>query len=135
MSEQPAVQSRPSGEQAASTGPITARTEGLRIGVTGATGYIGTRLVPRLLEAGYPVRCLVRSPRKLADRPWYNDPRVEVVATDLSDGPALTGQLRGCAAVFYLVHSMLSAGGRYADLDRAMARRFAQSAAAAAVSR
>ena len=43
--------------------------------VTGATGYIGGRLVPRLLDAGYRVRCLVREPRKLQSRPWALDPK------------------------------------------------------------
>ena len=43
--------------------------------VTGASGYIGGRLVPRLLEAGCRVRCLARAPRKLHDRPWASHPR------------------------------------------------------------
>ena len=64
-----------------------------KVAVTGATGYIGTRLVPRLVAAGYAVRCLARSPRKLADRPWYADPRVEVVASDLGDESSLTDEL------------------------------------------
>jgi uncharacterized protein YbjT (DUF2867 family) len=64
--------------------------------VAGATGYIGTRLVPRLMAAGYRVRCLARSPRKLADRSWYSDPRVEIVRSDLSDVEALAQQLDGC---------------------------------------
>jgi uncharacterized protein YbjT (DUF2867 family) len=105
------------------------------IAVTGATGYIGTRLVPRLIDAGYRVRCLVRSPRKLADRHWYQNERVEMVQTDLSDRDALAGHLGGCTAAFYLVHSMLSAGRSYAEQDRAMARRFAEAAAAAGVGR
>ncbi|HMB53153.1 MAG TPA: NAD(P)H-binding protein, partial [Thermoanaerobaculia bacterium] len=56
-----------------------------RVLVTGATGYIGGRLVPRLLDAGWAVRCLVRSPRKLNDRPWIDHPRVDVVRGDLAD--------------------------------------------------
>ena len=60
--------------------------------VTGATGYIGGRLVPRLLEAGHRVRCLAREPRKLDDRPWSGAPRVEVVA-GASVGVALTAAL------------------------------------------
>lgn len=105
-----------------------------RVAVTGATGYIGTRLVPRLLSAGYAVRCLARSPRKLADRPWYADPGVEVVQSDLSDVSSLTEHLQGCEAAYYLVHSMQS-GSDYAERDRVMARQFAQAAAAAGVSR
>ena len=49
-----------------------------RIAIAGATGYIGGRLAPRLLDAGYSLRCLVRSPRKLEERDWTSDPRVEV---------------------------------------------------------
>ncbi|HSL46134.1 MAG TPA: NAD(P)H-binding protein, partial [Anaerolineales bacterium] len=48
--------------------------------VTGATGYVGGRLVPRLLEAGYRVRCLVRDPGRLQGRPWFK--RVEVATGD-----------------------------------------------------
>jgi uncharacterized protein YbjT (DUF2867 family) len=54
--------------------------------VTGATGCVGGRLVPWLLDAGYRVRCLARPARKLAARPWAGDPRVETVEADLSGG-------------------------------------------------
>jgi uncharacterized protein YbjT (DUF2867 family) len=64
--------------------------------VTGATGYIGGRLVPRLLEAGHRVRCLAREPRKLDGRPWVGDPRVEVVAGDTSDLASLRSAAEGC---------------------------------------
>lgn len=103
--------------------------------VTGATGYIGGRLVPRLLEAGYPVRCLVRSPRKLADRDWVADPRVEIAAGDLADAEAVSGAVAGCDAAFYLVHSMIAAGSDYARRDRAMALTFAEAAEAASLPR
>ena len=96
--------------------------------VTGATGYIGGRLVPRLLEAGYRVRCLAREPRKLDGRPWAGDPRVEVVAGDTSDIASLRRALPGCGAAFYLVHSMVAAGHEYAERDRAMAKAFARAA-------
>ena len=46
--------------------------------VTGASGYIGGRLVPELLGAGYPVRCMARDPGKLSDRPWTGD--IEITA-------------------------------------------------------
>ncbi|MCA8947926.1 MAG: SDR family oxidoreductase, partial [Planctomycetes bacterium] len=105
------------------------------IAVTGATGYIGARLVPRLLAAGHRVRCLVRSPKKLADRPFANDPRVEIVACDLADAAATTAALIGCRAAYYLVHSMLAAGDDYAETDLRLARTFAWSAAAAAIDR
>ena len=109
-------------------------TTRLRVAVTGATGYIGTRLVPRLASAGYRVRCLVRSPRKLRDRTWHDDPAIEVVAADLENVAELTERLSGCQVAFYLVHSM-QAGSGYADRDRRLATQFAAAAAAAGVQR
>ena len=75
--------------------------------LTGATGYIGGRLVPRLLEAGHRVRCLVRDPARLEGRNWL--PRVEVVAGDCLQLKTLPAAMEGVDAAFYLVHSM--AGG------------------------
>ena len=106
-----------------------------RIVVTGATGYIGGRLVPRLLEARYVVRCLVRSPRKLQDRAWVNHPNVEIAQVDLGDPVALTDGLEGCEEAFFLVHSMTSAGHEYAKRDLDLAATFAQAAAQAGLSR
>jgi len=101
--------------------------------VTGATGYIGGRLVPRLLDAGYRVRCLARSERKLEARPWSRTPAVEIVEGDLSDSDALAAQMSGCEAAYYLVHSMMVAGQDYAAQDRALAEVFAAAAARAGV--
>lgn len=101
-------------------------SEEARILVTGASGYIGGRLVPRLLAAGYRVRCLVRSPEKLANRTWARDPRVEIFAGDLEDRPSTVRAMRGCTVAYFLVHSMLAAGQSYADADCRIARRFAQ---------
>ena len=115
--------------------PLESIPPGSLVAVTGATGYIGTRLVPRLREAGYSVRCLVRFPRKLQDRPWASDPRVEIAAVDLDDAAGLEQLLEGCAAAFYLVHSMESAGSDYAERDRAMAERFSVAAGRAKVRR
>ena len=98
------------------------------IAVTGASGYIGGRLVPRLLEAGYRVRCVARSPGKLSVRPWIHDPRVEVAAVDVADTRRLEEALRGCRAGYYLVHSMLAAGGEYAVRDQELATSFATAA-------
>jgi uncharacterized protein YbjT (DUF2867 family) len=109
-------------------------SHGPRVAVTGATGYIGTRLVPRLAAAHYQVRCLVRSPRKLHDRPWHGDPAIEVAAVDLENQAQLTERLTGCEAAFYLVHSMQGGPG-YAARDRQLATIFAASAAAAGVKR
>ncbi|TWT90416.1 hypothetical protein Mal64_08050 [Pseudobythopirellula maris] len=105
------------------------------IAVTGATGYVGGRLAPRLLERGYAIRCLVRDPKKLDDRPWRNEPGVEVVKSDLSDAKELAEQLKGCAAAYYLIHSMEAAGEEYANRDRRLAENFANGCAAAGVGR
>ena len=110
--------------------PITAR-----VLVTGATGYVGARLVTRLLDAGYTVRCAVRTPRKLADRRWHDDPRVEIVRCDFEDPQSLAAAMRGCGPAYYLVHSMMSAGSEYAARDRDLARQFAEAARTAGLTR
>jgi uncharacterized protein YbjT (DUF2867 family)/uncharacterized protein YndB with AHSA1/START domain len=111
--------------------PVTAKP----VLVTGASGYIGGRLVPRLLAAGYRVRCLAREPRKLTSRTWAADPRVEILAGDTADAPSLRRALTGCGAAYYLVHSLLSAGREYAARDREMAGAFAGAAEEAALER
>ena len=103
--------------------------------LTGATGYVGGRLAPRLLERGHRVRCLARSPRKLEDRPWIDHPGLEVIAGDASDEERLVESLEGCRAAFYLIHSMLSAGSAYADRDQRLAETFARAAQRAGVER
>lgn len=72
--------------------------------VTGATGYIGGRLVPRLLGRDHPVRALARQPDRLADRPWRD--RIEVARGDLGDADSLRDAFEGVDVVYYLVHSM-----------------------------
>jgi uncharacterized protein YbjT (DUF2867 family) len=98
------------------------------IAVTGATGYIGGRLVPRLLEAGYAVRCLVRSTRKLRDREWASDPHLEIQKCDLGKTDSVSKSLTGCDAAFFLVHSMNSAGSEYVKRDLHLATTFARAA-------
>jgi len=93
----------------------------LKLLVTGATGYIGGRLVPKLLERGHEVRVLVRDPRRLQGVGWSD--RVEVHQGDLSDPASLEGALKGVDAAYYLVHSM-NAGGDFAERDRTAAGHF-----------
>ena len=97
----------------------------------GATGYVGSRLVPRLLAEGHTVRCLVRSPDKVA-RTGFAD-RVEVVRGDLTDAASTRAACRGADAVYHLVHSM--DGPDFADRDRVIAETVAGAAAAAGVGR
>lgn len=72
--------------------------------VTGATGYVGGRLIPRLLAAGHRVRAMARNPRDIDAQPWAG--QVDVVAADLTDPPSLEPAFAGIDVVFYLVHSM-----------------------------
>lgn len=87
----------------------------MRILVTDATEYIGGRLVPRLLDAGHQVRCMVRDPGKLQNDPWRD--RVEVVQGDILEPTSLNAALDGCEVAYYLVHSMDGAAG-FADRDQ-----------------
>jgi uncharacterized protein YbjT (DUF2867 family) len=93
--------------------------------VTGATGYIGGRLVPRLLDAGYPVRCLVRDPARLQGRPWLG--RVETATGDALDAASLDKALEGAEAAYYLIHG-LRGGKVNAERDLEAARNFTQAA-------
>lgn len=100
--------------------------------VTGATGYIGGRLVPRLVEAGYRVRCLVRDPARLQGRPWLK--QVELHSGDCLRPEALPDAMAGADAAFYLVHSM-AAGRDFEQRDVLAARNFAAAAKTASVRR
>lgn len=106
-----------------------------RVFVTGASGYVGGRLVPRLLDNGYHVRCLSRSPRKLYDRPWSSHPNLEIVAGDAEDEALLTAAMADCRNAFYLIHSMMARGDTYREHDRRLAAAFARAAATAGLNR
>ena len=106
-----------------------------RVAIAGVTGYIGGRLAPRLLDHGYAIQCLVRSPAKLQSRPWATDPKVQIRRAELADETSLTRDLEGCEAAFYLVHSMMSAGSGYAEHDRQLASTFARASKNAGVKR
>src|SRR6187455_2753898 len=99
--------------------------------VTGATGYIGGRLVPALEAAGVRLRCLARHPAALASRVA---PTTEAVAGDLLDPASLDRALAGIDVAYYLVHSM-GAYGDYLEKDRVAARNFGEAARRAGVQR
>lgn len=103
--------------------------------LTGATGYIGGRLAKRLLAAGYTVRCVVRSRRKLEARAWAREPGVEIVEADIADVDGVAAAMRGCDAAYYLIHSMEAAGAKYAEHDRMLASHFAEAAGRAELPR
>ncbi|MGW7098118.1 SDR family oxidoreductase [Streptomyces sp. NPDC054838] len=100
--------------------------------VTGATGYIGGRLVPELLDAGHRVRCLARAPGKLRDHPWAG--RAEAVRGDVTDPGSVAEAMRGIDVAYYLVHA-LGSGSGFEDRDREAAHVFAEQARAAGVRR
>ncbi len=123
--------SAPSEKATSSTGATAASCARLVV-VTGATGYVGGRLVPRLLEAGYRVRCLVRDASRLQGRSGL--PQVEVVTGDVLRPESLAAAMVGAVAAYYLVHSMAGGEG-FHERDIAAARSFARAAADAGVGR
>ena len=100
--------------------------------VTGATGYVGGRLVPRLLDAGYRVRCLVRDPNRLQGRPWLK--RVEVVTGDALVPGTLAEAMKEVSVAYYLIHGK-QGGQTNADRDLDVARNFADAAGEAGIER
>ncbi|MFJ4963132.1 3 beta-hydroxysteroid dehydrogenase/Delta 5--_4-isomerase [Streptomyces sp. ADI96-02] len=104
----------------------------LRCLVTGATGYIGGRLAPALLDAGHRVRALARTPQKLRDYPWVG--RAEVVRGDVTDADSLVEAMRDIDVAYYLVHA-LGSGSDFEETDRRAARTFGEQARAAGVRR
>jgi uncharacterized protein YbjT (DUF2867 family) len=98
--------------------------------VTGATGYIASRLIPRLLERGHRVRVLARDPRRLDGRGWSAS--TELVAGDVMSPSTLRPALEGVHTAYYLIHNM-SSGRGYTERELDGARNFAQAAAEAGV--
>jgi len=93
--------------------------------VTGATGYIASRLIPRLLDSGYRVRALARDPRRLYGRAWFN--QIDIVQADVTRPETLPRAFEGIHTAYYLVHNM-SQGRGYTALEIESARAFAAAA-------
>ncbi len=100
--------------------------------VTGVTGYVGGRLVPELLEAGFAVRAVARHPDRLSGRPWVDD--VERVEADASELDQIRDALHGADVAYYLIHS-LGTGPTFEARDRRTALTFSQAAREAGVGR
>ncbi len=100
--------------------------------VTGATGYIGGRLVPALLERGYRVRAVARNPQVIRDQPWADE--VEVVRADVTDPATLPAAFEGVDVAYYLVHALVSGTG-FEEIDRQAAGNFGEAARAAGTGR
>ena len=102
-----------------------------KILVTGATGYVGGRLLAALESSGSPVRCLARNPQSLRGRVGAS---TEIVGGDVLDPESLRGAFQDVTAAYYMVHSM-GAHAHFEDADREGARNFARAAAEAGVER
>lgn len=98
--------------------------------VTGATGYIAGRLIPRLLDSNYRVRALARTPLRLKGRDWFR--QVEVVPGDVMNAATLAPALAGVQIAYYLIHNM-SSGRGYTERELEGARNFAKAAEQAGV--
>ncbi len=98
--------------------------------VTGATGYIASRLIPRLLDSGYRVRALARDPLRLSARNWFN--KIDIVQADVTAPDSLAQALTGVETAYYLIHNM-SHGHGYTSLELDAARNFTHAAEAAGV--
>lgn len=101
--------------------------------VTGATGYVGGRLVPCLLREGYTVRCFVRSADRLRAQPWSD--RVEVAVGDALEAETVPPALEGVDAVYYLIHSLGAGEHTFEERDRQAATHVRRAAEDAGVQR
>lgn len=106
-------------------------SEGLRVLVTGATGYVGSRLIPELISAGHTVVAATRTESGLDDFSWAED--VEKCVFDIEDEDLVQAAVRDVAAVIYLVHSLVS--DDFMAKDRAAAKRVAAACEKSGVSR
>ncbi len=98
--------------------------------VTGATGYIASRLIPRLLEQGYRVRAMARRPEQIAARSYGN--RIELVRGDITNPSSLEAALDGVHTAYYLIHNM-TIGRGYTHVEMQGAFNFALAAERAGV--
>jgi uncharacterized protein YbjT (DUF2867 family) len=103
-----------------------------RVLVTGATGYIGGHMIPRLLEEGYQVRAFVRNPQKLEKYDWRK--KIQIAVGDVFSSETLESAMADVDAAYYFIHSM-TGGADFAEKDIAAARNFGEAARNAGVKR
>ncbi|MSZ45166.1 MAG: DUF2867 domain-containing protein, partial [Actinobacteria bacterium] len=111
--------------------PAKNPTPGRKILVTGASGYVGGRLVRQLLSQDFAVRVLVRDRNKISGQPWLNS--VEISQGNATEFEDLRSALTGIHTAFYLLHS-INLGSNFDELEAEMARNFARAAEEAGVS-
>ena len=112
--------------------PSSPRTDLGTVLVTGASGYVGGRLVPELAMRGYRVRAMIRGTETGDLDSW---PEVEIVMADALDPPSLARALEGVSVAYYLIHSMVLGPGEFARADLQSARNFREAAQDAGVER
>jgi uncharacterized protein YbjT (DUF2867 family) len=105
----------------------------MRILILGSTGYVGGRLVPRLLAGGHEVRCLVRDCTKARAREWSD--KVDIFEGDLSNPADIAPALENVEVLYYLVHSMASSKENFVAVDRDIARAVTKAGSASGLSR
>lgn len=106
---------------------------GRRILITGATGYVGGRLVRRLLDRGHSVRCLVRDRERLIDRPWERE--VDVAIGDALDFDSLRAAMEGVEIAYYFIDPLNAAGRNFAEQTRAASYNFGRAAKISGIER
>ncbi len=111
--------------------PAESTNSGRKILVTGASGYVGGRLVRHLLSQDFNVRVMVRDKNKISGQPWID--RVEISQGNANDFESVKSALSGVHTAFYLLHS-INLGPNFDELEAVMARNFAKAAQEAGVS-
>ena len=110
----------------------------MKILLTGVTGFVGKRMLPRLLQRGHSVRCMVRdrlSPSATSLEQEYRDvTRVEFVEGNANDLESLKRAVDGCDSAYYLIHSM-GKNGNFRELDRLCANNFVAATAGSSCKR
>lgn len=97
----------------------------MKVLVTGATGYVGSRLTATLLDQGHQVRCMVRSPEKLILPPGY---KPEIAIADVRDADGVAAALQGIDVAYYLIHSLHASRESFEKIERESATTFAKQA-------
>ena len=96
----------------------------MKILLTGATGYIGKRLLPVLLDQGHEVVCCVRDRNRFPSERLYANPKVSILEVDFLEEPPAAEAIKDIDAAYYLIHSMSAGTGDFAEMEATSARNF-----------